>query len=228
MITLCTWSTPNGMKVHIMLEECNLPYRIAPINLTAKEQHSAAFHRLNPNGKIPVILDDDGMVGQPLILCESGAILFYLAEKSKYFDSLGSRERYKTLQWVMFQMSFIGPMFGQYHHFIGPVPQPQEYAVERYRKESERLLGVLDCELHKHAYIVGQEYGIADICTWPWIRSWQNTMNMDIGSWPNVNRWYRVVAQRPAIEKAVDTYICLRDSKRLPAGYTVVDIEALP
>ena len=151
MIDLYTWGTPNGNKIHIMLEETGTPYKLIPINLSKGEQNDPAFLKINPNGKIPAIVDRDGPDGEPLTLAESGAILFYLAHKTGRFLSGNQRIRLATSQWIMFQMSHVGPMIGQLHHFMSAAPSGNEYATERYRKEGERLMDVLDRRLQELA-----------------------------------------------------------------------------
>ena len=209
MITLHTWSTPNGMKVQIMLEECGLPYRLHPVNLGKGQQHGAEFRALNPNGKIPVLVDDEAP-GGPFVEWESGAILFYLAEKTGRFLAPGPLGRHRTLQWVMFQMSGLGPMVGQLHHFVGSAPERLPYAVDRFTNESKRILGVMDQRLATSAHLADAAYTIADICTWPWVRSWLHTVHQTLDGFPHVKRWFDAIEQRPAVAKAVETYVALR------------------
>lgn len=212
MIKLYTWGTPNGNKLHIMLEELKLPYELSPVNLGKREQHSADYLRINPNAKIPAIVDSDGPDGNPLTLFESGAILIYLAEKSGRLLPEDARGRAIAIQWIMFQMANIGPMIGQLHHFTASAPERVDYAISRYRTECERLLGVMDARLAEADYLAGGEYTIADICTWPWIRSWIHTLKNTLGDWPHVNRWYEAIEQRPAVRQAVQIYDRLRAS----------------
>ena len=212
MITLYSWSTPNGNKLHIMLEELGAPYELVAINLGKGEQRTPAFLQINPNGKIPAIVDPDGPSGKPLALFESGAILIYLGEKTGRFLPREGADRYRAMQWIMFQMGGIGPMFGQLHHFKASAPQPIAYAIERYTREGERLLSVLNEHLADCGYLVGTEYSIADMSTWPWIRSWIHTLNNSIEPWPNVMRWYQSIERRPAVGRAVEIYNRLRAS----------------
>src|SRR5258708_21894640 len=168
MIDLYTWGTPNGRKVSIMLEETGLPYRVHKVDISKNEQFKPEFLALNPNSKIPAIVDQEGPGGKPLPLFESGAILIYLAEKTGKLLPTDPAARYTVLQWLMFQMGGVGPMFGQVHHFLRAAPEPVPYAIERYGKETRRLYGVLDVQLGKAAYLAG-EYSIADIATYPWV-----------------------------------------------------------
>jgi GSH-dependent disulfide-bond oxidoreductase len=210
VITLYTWGTPNGNKLHIMLEETGLAYQLVPVNLSKGEQHDPSFRRINPNAKIPAIVDDDGPDGQPLALAESGAILIYLGEKTGRFLPRDARARLAILQWIMFQMSHVGPMIGQLHHFLASAPPGNDYAIARYRKESERLLDVIDHRLQDSAHIATADYSVADICTWPWIRSWVHTTKQPLGARPALTRWYAALEQRPAVQRAVDLYNRLR------------------
>jgi GST-like protein len=210
VIKLYTWGTPNGNKIVIMLEELGQPYELIPINLGKREQHTPAFRRINPNAKIPAIVDTDGPDGAATTLFESGAILIYLAEKSGRLIPTSPAERYVSLQWIMFQMANTGPMFGQLHHFKASAPKGNDYSLERYQREGERLLDVLDGGLSESRYLAGGEYTIADICNWPWIRSWIHTLSNDLAGWPHLARWYDVIESRPAVRKAVDIYLTLR------------------
>ena len=197
MITLHTWATPNGRKVSIMLEECDLPYVVRKIDITRGEQFDPAFVAVNPNAKIPAIEDDEG----PLTIFESGAILIYLAEKTGRFLPPAGALRYHALQWLMFQMGGVGPMFGQTHHFLRFAPEPVPYAIERYRKETRRLYGVLDARLAAAEYLAG-DYSVADIATYPWVarHEWQE---IDLTDFSNVRRWYEAVGARPAVSRGM-------------------------
>ncbi len=197
MITLHTWATPNGRKVSIMLEECDLPYVVRKIDITRGEQFDPAFVAVNPNAKIPAIEDDEG----PLTIFESGAILIYLAEKTGRFLPPAGALRYHALQWLMFQMGGVGPMFGQTHHFLRFAPEPVPYAIDRYRKETRRLYGVLDARLAAADYLAG-DYSVADIATYPWVarHEWQE---IDLTDFSNVRRWYEVVGARPAVSRGM-------------------------
>jgi GST-like protein len=201
MITLYTWGTPNGRKVSIMLEECALPYRVQTVDITRGEQAQPDFVAINPNSKIPAIVDPDGPDGQPITLFESGAILFYLAAKTGKFLPAADRGKYEAVQWLMFQMGGVGPMFGQAHHFLRFAPEPVPYAIKRYSTETARLYGVLDKRLGDAEYLAG-EYTIADIATFPWVarHEWQQ---IDLADYPQVRRWYEAIAARPAVQRGM-------------------------
>ena len=201
MITLYTWGTPNGRKVSIMLEECGLPYEVRPVNIANGEQFESEFRSVNPNSKIPAIVDSDGPDGRPFALFESGAILVYLAGKSGLFLPESPAGKYKALQWLMFQMGGVGPMFGQAHHFLRFAPEKVPYAMERYRKETARLYGVLDHQLSRHAFLA-EEYSIADIATYPWVarHEWQE---VDLADYPSVRRWFEEISARPAVRRGM-------------------------
>jgi GST-like protein len=201
MIDLYTWSTPNGRKVSIMLEECALPYRVHRINIgTNTEQFTPEYLKINPNGKIPSIVDPEGPGGKPLAMMESGAILIYLAEKTgKFFPQ---EKRYQVLQWLMFQMGSVGPMFGQAHHFMRAKKDEVPYGSERYGSEAKRLYGVMDRQLEKNSFISGSEYSIADIAIYPWVarHEWHR---VDLGAFPSVKRWFDALGTRPAVARGM-------------------------
>jgi len=201
MIELYTWGTSNGRKASIMLEECGLPYRVHPINIGKDEQFAPAFLAINPNGKIPAIVDADGPGGKPFKLFESGAILVYLAGKTGRFLPADEAGRYTTLQWLMFQMGAIGPIFGQVHHFLRAAKEKVPYAIQRFTTENRRLYGVLDKRLGEVAFLAG-EYSIADIATYPWVfrHPWQE---VDLTAFPNVKRWYDTLSARPAVARGM-------------------------
>src|SRR5688572_24711811 len=201
MIELYTWSTPNGRKVSIMLEELGLPYHVHPINIGKNEQFAPGFIAINPNSKIPAIVDPEGPDGKPVSMMESGAILIYLGEKTGKLIPAAPRERYVALQWLMFQMGGVGPMFGQVHHFLRAAKEPVPYAIERYTNETRRLYGVLDARLKTERYLAG-EYSIADIATYPWVarHEWHKTPLEDF---PNVKRWFDEISARPAVQKGM-------------------------
>jgi GSH-dependent disulfide-bond oxidoreductase len=209
MIDVYSWATPNGHKVHIMLEETGLEYRVHPIDIGAGDQFKPEFLAISPNNKIPAIVDSEGPGGTSLSLFESGAILVYLAEKTGQFLPIDPAGRYATLQWLMFQMGGLGPMLGQTHHFRIYAPQQIEYAVNRYTNEAKRLYGVMDTQLGKSAYLAGSEYTIADIAAFPWTRSWQN-QGIDLSDYPNVKRWHEAIAARPAVQRGVDVLASAR------------------
>lgn len=202
MIDLYYWTTPNGHKITIFLEEAGLDYRLHPINIGRGEQFTTDFLAIAPNNRIPAIVDRkpaDG--GQPMSLFESGAILEYLADKTGRFLPRSGRERYVVLQWLYWQMGGLGPMAGQNHHFRNYAPKKIEYAVERYMKETARLYGVLDRQLEDNDYVAGNDYSIADMAIWPWIKPYAN-QGQDIEDFPNVQRWLETVAERDAVKRA--------------------------
>jgi GST-like protein len=201
MIDLYTWTTPNGRKVSIMLEETGLPYSVHPVNIGKDDQFKPEFVAINPNSKIPAIVDPTGPDRQPIALMESGAILIYLGEKSGQFIPGDRRRRYVALQWLMFQMGGVGPMFGQVHHFLRAAKEEVPYAIERYTKETKRLYRVLNERLGDHEYLA-DEYSIADIATYPWVArfEWHKT---DLEDFPNVKRWFDVISARPAVKKGM-------------------------
>ncbi|MFC3286103.1 glutathione S-transferase N-terminal domain-containing protein [Litchfieldella rifensis] len=203
MIDLYYWTTPNGHKVTIFLEETGIEYQIQPINIGRGEQFTPEFLDIAPNNRIPAIVDRtplDG--GQPLSLFESGAILEYLADKTGKFLPKAGRERYVTLQWLYWQMANLGPMAGQNHHFRNYAPEKIEYAIERYVRETARLYGVLDKRLDDHEYVGGVDYSIADMAIWPWIRSHEN-QGQDLEDFPNLLRWFRAIEDRAAVKRAL-------------------------
>jgi GST-like protein len=202
MIDVYSWPTPNGNKVHIMLEECGLEYRVHAINIGAGDQFKPEFLEISPNNKVPAIVDTDGPKGESIALFESGAILIYLAEKTRKLLSDDPIERYATLQWLMFQMGGVGPMFGQTHHFRNYAPEKIEYAIKRYTNEAGRLYGVMNKRLAKTEYLAGDSYSIADIATFPWTRSWEN-QGQKLSDFPNVERWFNAIAARPAVQRGV-------------------------
>lgn len=202
MIDLYTWPTPNGHKIHILLEECGLPYTVHPVDIGAGEQFDADFLALSPNNKIPVIVDQDGPDGKPITVFESGAILVYLAARTGKFLPAAVREKYDVLQWLMFQMGSIGPMLGQAHHFRQYAPRRIAYAVDRYSNEARRLYGVLERRLGQGDWLAAGEYTIADMATWPWIRSHQS-QGITLDEFPQVQRWYDRIAARTPVQRAL-------------------------
>jgi GST-like protein len=202
VIDLYTWSTPNGRKVSIMLEECALEYRVHPVNITKNEQFAPEYLAISPNNKIPAIVDSDGPEGAgPYSLFESGAILIYLADKTGKFYPRERRAHFRVLQWLMWQMGGFGPMLGQTHHFRRFAAEKIPYAIERYTAEARRLYGVLDKQLGQGEYLAG-EYSIADIAVYPWSQryEWQG---IDLAEFPNVARWRATLAARPAVAKGM-------------------------
>jgi GST-like protein len=201
-IDLYTWSTPNGRKVSILLEELGVAYNTHAIDISKNDQFAPAFVAINPNSKIPAIVDADGPDGQPISVFESGAILIYLAEKFGKFLPKDARGRSVTLQWLMFQMGGFGPMLGQAHHFMKFAPVKVEYGIERYGKEAKRLYGVLDKHLAANTYLAGNEYTIADMATYPWAAR-HEYHQVDLAAYPNVKRWYDAIGVRPAVKKGM-------------------------
>ena len=213
MIDVYSWATPNGHKIHILLEECGLSYRAHPIDIGKGEQFTPEFLEISPNNKIPAMTDSDGPLdektGKPISLFESGAMMVYLAGKTGKFLGKTDRERYNVLQWLMFQMGGLGPMLGQCHHFRIYAPEKIEYAINRYTNETRRLYGVMDKQLGKTPYIAGKSYTIADMAIWPWLRNWQGQgQSMDDN--PNVKRWFEQIGNRPAVQRAVKVLADLR------------------
>lgn len=201
MIDLYTWSTPNGRKVSIMLEELALPYNVHAIDIGKGDQFEPGFVAISPNSKIPAIIDSDGPDGRPFALFESGAILLYLADKTGRLLPAAKPQRFEAIQWLMFQMGGIGPMFGQTHHFLRAAPEPVPYAIERYSKETRRLYGVLDRHLADREWL-GAEYSVADIATFPWTarHEWHK---VDLSEFPHVKRWFDRIAARPAVQRGM-------------------------
>jgi GST-like protein len=206
MIDLYTWKTPNGRKASIMLEEIGLPYRVVPVDLGNGAQHAPQFVALNPNGRIPVIVDQDAP-GGPLPIIESGAILLYLAEKTGLLVPSDVRGRSETMQWLMFQMAGIGPMLGQANWFANSAPEKIPYAIQRYVNESARLFGVLDVRLAGREYLAGS-YSIADVATYPWVAvAWPifTAMMPDtVGKLGQLAAWLERVGSRPAVERGMN------------------------
>jgi GST-like protein len=209
MIEVYSWPTPNGHKIHIMLEECGLAYRAHPVNIGTGDQFKPEFLAISPNNKIPAIVDSDGPEGKPISLFESGAILLYLASKTGKLLPESITARYEVLEWLMFQMGGVGPMLGQAHHFRIYAPEKIEYAVNRYTNEAKRLYGVMDKRLAKSKYIAGPEYSIADIAIFPWLRSWKN-QGIDWADYPHLKGWFDEIAARPAVQRGVEVLADLR------------------
>ncbi len=201
MIDLYTWPTPNGHKIHIMLEECGLPYTVHAVDIGAGDQFKPEFLKISPNNKIPAIVDSDGPDGKPISVFESGAILLYLAGKTGKYLPQDVRGKYLALEWLMFQMGGFGPMLGQTHHFRIYAPEKIEYAINRYTNEAKRLYGVLDKRLSQAEFVAG-EYSIADMALFPWSRSYAN-QGVDLADYPHVQRWFDAINGRPAVQKAL-------------------------
>ncbi|HSV77735.1 MAG TPA: glutathione S-transferase N-terminal domain-containing protein [Ramlibacter sp.] len=204
-----SWPTPNGHKVHIMLEECGLPYEAIPVDIGAGDQFKPEFLAISPNNKIPAIVDPDGPDGQPISLFESGAILVYLAARTGRLLPAGDRARYEVLQWLMFQMGGVGPMLGQAHHFRQYAPEKLPYAIDRYTNEARRLYGVIDRRLGESPWLGGAEYSIADIATFPWLRSWER-QGVVMDDFPDLKKWFDTIAARPAVQRGVQVLASLR------------------
>ena len=209
MIEVYSWATPNGHKIHIMLEECGLAYRAIPVDIGAGDQFNTEFLAISPNNKIPAIIDPDGPGGRPISMFESGAILLYLAAKTGRFLPADVRGRYATLEWLMFQMGGVGPMLGQAHHFRLYASEKIAYAIDRYSNEAKRIYGVIDRRLVSHAFIACDDYTIADIAIFPWLRSWKN-QGVVLDDYPALKRWFDAVGGRPAVQRGVQVLAGLR------------------
>lgn len=213
MIDVYSWPTPNGHKVHIMLEECGLKlgrdWQAHAVDISAGDQFSSAFLKISPNNKIPAMVDEHGPDGKPIALFESGAILLYLAAKTGKFLPKGDRQKFEVLQWLMFQMGGVGPMLGQAHHFRIYAPEKLDYAINRYTNEAKRLYGVMNQQLTTHHFIAGNSYSIADIAIFPWLRSWQN-QGIDWADYPALKKWFDSIAERPAVKRGVAVLADLR------------------
>jgi GST-like protein len=212
MIDLYTWPTPNGHKIHIMLEETGLAYKVIPIDIGAGDQFKPDFLKISPNNKMPAMVDHDGPEGKgkPFALAESGAMLLYLASKTGKFLPSDIRKRWQVTQWLMFQMGHIGPMLGQAHHFLGYAPEKIEYAMNRYKNEANRLYGVVERRLKESKFLASDDYTIADMAAMPWMR-FPERQGVDIAEYPNVQRWRDGIAARPAVQKALQV---LADRRR--------------
>jgi GST-like protein len=201
MIDIYYWPTPNGHKITIFCEEVGLPYKIVPVNIGSGEQFKPEFLKISPNNRMPAIVDSDGPGGKPFSLFESGAILLYLGEKTGRLLPSEIRARYKVVEWLMFQMANVGPMFGQRGHFMRAAPEKIPYAIDRYTNESRRLLNVIDRRLGESAYLAG-DYSIADIATYPWVAGVRREPDQLEGR-PNLKRWLDAIAERPAVKRGM-------------------------
>ena len=217
-IDLYYWPTPNGWKITIFLEEVDLPYNVVPVDIAAGDQYEPEFLKISPNNKMPAIIDPEGPDGAPITLFESGAILIYLADKTKRFFPQTPRARYVVLQWLMFQMGHVGPMLGQAHHSRLYAPEKIPYAVERYTDEAARLYRVIERRLAETTFIAGDEYTIADMAIFPWLRSHEN-QGQSLDAYPSLKRWYEGMEARPAIRRALDV------GKELRRSLTDIDQE---
>ena len=210
MIELYTWPTPNGHKVHIMLEETGTPYNVHAIDIGAGDQFKPEFLKISPNNKMPAMVDTDGPGGKPMSLFESGAILVYLASKTGRFLPEDLAKKWSSLQWLLFQMGGIGPMLGQAHHFLGYAPEKIPYAMNRYKNEANRLYGVVDKQLRGSRYLACDEYTIADIATVPWLR-FPERQGVEINEYPALKKWRDAIYERPAVKKA---FLVLADRRK--------------
>ncbi len=193
-----------------MLEEVEQPYNIIPIDIGAGDQFKPEFLKISPNNRMPAIVDQDGPSGQPYSLFESGAILMYLAEKTAKLMPSDTNGRYTVIQWLMFQMANVGPLLGQNHHFRHYAPEKIPYAIDRYTNEARRLYGVIDKRLAESAYLAGDDYSIADIATFPWLRSHER-QGQDLNDFPDLKRWYEIIKMQPAVRHGIDV---LKDLRR--------------
>ena len=219
VIDVYSWPTPNGHKVHIMLEECGLPYAVHAVDIAVGDQFKAAFLSISPNNRIPAIVDPDGPDGKPISLFESGAILLYLAGKTGRFLPASTRGKYEVMQWLMWQMGGFGPMLGQTHHFRAYAPEKVDYAIRRYSREAGRLYGVLDRQLAGSEYVAGTQYSIADMAIFPWTRSRQN-QGIDLAEFPNVARWIEQLQARPAVQRGVQVLADRRKPLTNPQAFS--------
>jgi GST-like protein len=227
MIDVYGMSSPNVVKITIMLEEVGLPYRQHHVNVFAGEQHAAEFLKISPNNKVPVILDEDGPGGAPQPVFESGAILMYLAEKTGRLLPASGVERLSVLEWLMVQLTAVGPMFGQLVHFTRYAPSGNDYSLKRYTSEVRRILGVLERRLAQAPHLGGAHYSIADIATWPWIRTassiypWLTQAAASgeaLREWPSLLRWFKLIGARPAVQRGVSTGERFLDQDRAAFG----------
>ena len=213
MIKVYSWPTPNGHKVHIMLEECGLrlghDWEAVPINIGSGDQFQPDFLAISPNNKIPALVDPDGPDGKPISLFESGAILLYLASKTGKFLPKNDRLKFQVLQWLMFQMGGVGPMLGQTHHFRMYAPEKIDYAINRYTNETKRIYGVMDKQLTTSKFMACDDYTLADIAIFPWLRSWEN-QGIDWADYPALKKWFDLISARPAVQRGVQVLASLR------------------
>jgi len=231
MIDLYYWTTPNGHKITMFLEETGLEYRIVPINIGVGDQFKPEFLAVSPNNRIPGIVDRapaDG--GEPISVFESGAILLYLAEKTGQLLPRDLRGRSSTIQWLVWQVAGLGPMAGQNHHFGSYAPEKLPYAIDRYVKETNRLYGVLDHQLQGRQFIAGDQYTIADIASYPWIVPWKR-QQQNIEDFPNLHRWFEAIRARPATVRAYEratqystTQVASEESRKILFGQTAASV----
>jgi len=223
LIDLYTWPTPNGHKIHIMLEETGLEYRVHPIDIGAGDQFKPEFLTISPNNKIPAMVDQRGPGGKPFPLAESGAMLFYLASKTGKFLPKDVRGRWEVMQWVMFQMGHVGPMLGQADHFLQYAPEKIGYPMNRYRNEANRLYGVVERRLEENEWVAGGEYSIADMSIMPWLR-FPERQGVNIEDYPRLRKWRDRIAARPAVKKALEV---LADRRRATPSFSKEQAEVL-
>ncbi len=213
MIDVYSWPTPNGHKIHIMLEECGFKlgrdWQAHPINIGKGDQFAPEFLKISPNNKIPALVDPNGPDGKPIHLMESGAILLYLASKTGKFLPKSDRAKFEVLEWLMFQMGGLGPMLGQAHHFRMFAPEQVPYAINRYTTEAKRIYGVMDKRLQTSPFMGGKTYSIADIAIFPWVNSWQK-QGIDWADYPTLKAWYDKIATRPAVQRGCKVLADLR------------------
>lgn len=218
MLKIYSWPTPNGHKVHIMLEECGLrlgrDWEAIPVDIGAGDQFKTDFLKISPNNKIPAMIDPEGPDGKPISFFESGAMLLYLASKTGKLLPKTDRLKFQVLQWLMFQVGGVGPMLGQTHHFRKYAPEKIAYAINRYTNESKRLYGVMDRQLATSKFMACNQYTIADVAIFPWLRSWED-QGIDWADYPNLKKWFDVVSARPAVQRGVNV---LADRRRTITG----------
>ncbi len=213
MIKVYSWPTPNGHKVHVMLEECGLrlgrDWEAIPVNIGTGEQFRPEFLKISPNNKIPALVDPNGPDGKPISVFESGAILLYLAAKTGKFLPTSDRQKFEVLQWLMFQMGGVGPMLGQNHHFRLYAPEKIEYAINRYTNEAKRIYSVIDKQLASNKFVAGNQYTIADMAIFPWLRNWAN-QGIVLTDYPHLKTWFDKLAERPAVQRGVQVLADVR------------------
>ncbi|MHB1200649.1 MAG: glutathione S-transferase N-terminal domain-containing protein [Polaromonas sp.] len=224
MIKVYSWPTPNGHKVHIMLEECGLrlgrDWEVIPVNIGTGDQFKPEFLAISPNNKIPALVDPNGPDGKPISLFESGAILLYLAAKTGKLLPKTDRLKFQVLQWLMFQMGGVGPMLGQTHHFRMYAPAKIDYAINRYTSEAKRLYGVMDRQLATSKFIACHQYTVADVAIFPWLRSWEN-QGIAWTDYPYLKKWFDLIGDRPAVQRGIRV---LADQRRPLTGNKARDI----
>ena len=213
MLKVYTWPTPNGHKIHIMLEECGLregrDWQAIAVNIGQGDQFKPEFLAVSPNNKIPALVDPHGPDGKPMSVFESGAMMIYLASKYGKFMPQSDRHKFQTLEWLMFQMGGVGPMLGQNHHFRQYAPEKIEYAINRYTNEAKRIYGVIDKRLATSKFIACHQYTIADMAIFPWLRNWKN-QGMELADYPHLQAWFNKLAARPAVQRGIEVLAHLR------------------